>query len=242
MALRRAFFAGGVALALTFCGVARSATIFDNPANQLADPAILASQTPHSAAYVASNVFDGIFGSGNGEYATTNAIAGDAFIDFDFGAPQAIGGFVFYQRLGGADGVTGFQLVFDDNSDFSTPLATKTFATSGVRDFTLLNDSAGSRQQFEFPSGVNAQYVRWDVVSAIGNGYDGAAEMEFWTGVPVPEPSAYAMAVAGIACGGFCRLRGRQKSPRCGRGGHTLVERSPTPSPTPLIFLEQRSS
>jgi len=28
--------------------------------------------------------------------------------------------------------------------------------------------------------------------------------------------------------------RGRQKSPRCGRGGHTLVERSPTPFASPL--------
>lgn len=212
MAFTRSFFAGSVGLALTFCGTAQSATIFDIPANQLVDPAIIASQTPHSAAYVASNVFDGIFGTGSGEYATTNAVSGDAFIDFDFGVPQAIGGFVFYQRLGGADGVTGFQLVFDDNNDFSSPLATKSFATSGVRDFTLLNDTAGSRQQFEFPSGVNARYVRWDVVSAIGNGYDGAAEMEFWTGVAVPEPATCAMALAGIACGGFSVWRRRKRT------------------------------
>lgn len=207
MALKRSFFTASVALSLTVCGMAQSATIFDNPANQLADPAIIASQTPHSAAYVASNVFDGIFGTGSGEYATTNAVSGDAFIDFDFSVPQAIGGFVFYQRLGGADGVTSFQLVFDDNNDFASPLATKTFATSGVRDFTLLNDVAGSRQQFEFPSGVNARYVRWDVVSAIGNGYDGAAEMEFWTGVAVPEPSTCAMALVGLAGGAFSVCR-----------------------------------
>ncbi|GEM_PF-2748906 len=212
MAFTRSVFACTIGLALTFCGTAQSATIFDNPANQLADPAITASQTPHSAAYVASNVFDGIFGTGSGEYATTNAVSGDAFIDFDFGVPQAIGGFVFYQRLGGADGVTSFQLVFDDNNDFSSPLATKSFATSGVRDFTLLNDTAGSRQQFEFPSGVNARYVRWDVISAVGNGYDGAAEMEFWTGVAVPEPATFAMALAGIACGGFSVWRRRKRA------------------------------
>ena len=212
MAFTRSVFACTIGLALTFCGTAQSATIFDNPANQLADPAITASQTPHSAAYVASNVFDGIFGTGSGEYATTNAVSGDAFIDFDFGVPQAIGGFVFYQRLGGADGVTSFQLVFDDNNDFSSPLATKSFATSGVRDFTLLNDTAGSRQQFEFPSGVNARYVRWDVISAVGNGYDGAAEMEFWTGVAVPEPATFAMALAGVACGGFSVWRRRKRA------------------------------
>lgn len=196
-------------LALSACGAARAATIFDTLANQLADPAITASQTPHSAAYVASNVFDGIFGTGSGEYATTNAISGDAFIDFDFGVPQTIGGFVFYQRLGGADGVTSFQLIFDDTGTFSSPLATRTFATSGARDFTLLNDVAGSRQEFEFPAGVNARYVRWDVVSAIGNGYDGAAEMEFWTGVAVPEPGTSAMALAGLMGVGLSRWRRR---------------------------------
>lgn len=210
MAFQRSLFAGSVALALTVCGVAQAATIFDNPSNQLVDPTITASQTPHSAAYVASNVFDGIFGTGGGEYATTNAISGDAFIDFDFGVPQVIGGFVFYQRVGGADGVTSFELVFDDNNDFSSPLATKTFATSGVRDFALLNDAGGSRQQFEFPSGVNARYVRWDVVSAVGNGYDGAAEMEFWTGVAVPEPFTSALVLVGLASGGYL-VRWRRK-------------------------------
>ena len=212
MAMKRLVLMALAAVVLSLCGVAHAGTIFDAPSNQLADPAITASQTPHSAAYVASNVFDGIFGTGSGEYATTNAISGDAFIDFDFGVPQAIGGFVFYQRLGGADGVTSFQLIFDDSSDFSSPLATKTFATSGVRDFTLLNDVGGSRQEFEFPSGVNARYVRWDVVSAIGNGYDGAAEMEFWTGVAVPEPSASCMALAGLGCTGYSMFRRRKQA------------------------------
>lgn len=183
---------------LAASAVSSAAPIFSSPANQLADPAITNSQTPFSPAYVATNVFDGIFGSGSGEYSTTNEISGDAFIDFDFGTPKAIGGFVFYQRAGGADGVTGFQLIFDDTSDFSSPLATKTFATGGTRDFTLLNDTESARQQFEFPTGIDARYVRWDVVTAMGNGYDGAAEMEFWTGAPVPEPSASAAAVIGL--------------------------------------------
>lgn len=205
MAMHRFLLTGSVVAALAISGAAPAGTIFETPSNQLADPAITASQTPHSPAYVASNVFDGIFGTGSGEYATTNAVSGDAFIDFDFGVPQSIGGFVFYQRLGGADGVTSFQLIFDDSSNFASPLATKTFATSGVRDFTLLNDVGGSRQEFEFSSGVNARYVRWDVVSAMGNGYDGAAEMEFWTGVAVPEPATSAMALAGLMCGGLSR-------------------------------------
>ena len=119
IAMNQLIMTGSAAVMLSLCGVAQAGTIFNTPSNQLADPAITASQTPHSAAYVASNVFDGIFGTGGGEYATTNAISGDAFIDFDFGVPQSIGGFVFYQRLGGADGVTSFQLIFDDSSDAS---------------------------------------------------------------------------------------------------------------------------
>jgi len=208
MTIRGLVFAGSVALVLTVCDMVQAASIFNNPANELTDPAIIASQTPFSAAYVASNVFDGIFGTGNGEYATSNAVRGDAFIDFDFGTPKAVGGLVFYQRTGGADGVTSFQLIFDDSSDFSSPLATRTFATSGVRDFTLLNDQ-GNRQEFEFPVGVSARYVRWDVVSAIGNGYDGAAEMGFWTGVAVPEPTSCITALAGLACGGCSMFRRR---------------------------------
>jgi len=204
----RCVFVGPVALVLTVCGMAQAATIFNTPANQLADPTITASQTPHSAGYVASYVFDGVFGTGSGEYATSDAVSGGAFIDFDFVLPQAIGGFVFYQRLGGADGVTSFQLIFDDTNNFSSPLVTKTFATSGVRDFTLLNDSNGSRQQFEFPFDVNARYVRWQVVSATGNGYDGAAEMEFWTGAAVvPEPSGFAATSLLIGAAGLIRRR-----------------------------------
>jgi hypothetical protein len=187
-----------------------AATIFDNPANQLPDPTITGSATPFSGAYTAANVFDGIFASGSGEYATTNALYGDAYIDFDFGTPTAVGGFVFYQRLGGADGVTNFQLVFSNSSDFSSPISTLTFATSDPRDFTLLNDDGRTRQEFQFASGVEAQFVRWDVVTSIGNGYDGAAEMEFWGGVAVvPEPSATLLAGCGLIAIGGGWLRGR---------------------------------
>lgn len=191
----------------------RAATIFDVPTNELPDPAIIASATPFSSTYTAANVFDGIFRTGSGEYATTNAVSGDAFIDFDFGSPTTVGGFVFYQRLGGADGVTSFQLLFANAPDFLSPISTLTFATSGTRDFDLLNDSAGIRQEFAFASGIEARYVKWDVVSAVGNGYDGAAEMEFWGGAAVvPEPSACLL----VSCGLF-GLAGRRIRRQVGR-------------------------
>lgn len=208
--------AAAAACVLAMWAEVATASIFSDPMNQLSDPAITASQTPHSGSYVATNVFDGIFGSGTGEYATTNAVSGDAFIDFDFGTTTSISGFVFYQRVGGADGVTSFQLLFDDASDFASPHATRTFATSGVRDHTLLNDTAGARQQFEFTSGVQARYVRWDVVSAVGNGYDGAAEMEFWTGTTVPEPSLLGIAAGGLLGLAAHRMRGIRGRPISG--------------------------
>lgn len=203
--------AAGVVMGVLGANVeGRAGTVFDVPGNQLPDPAITTSATPFSSSYTAANVFDGIFQTGSGEYATSNAVNGDAFIDFDFGSPTAIGGFVFYQRLGGADGVTSFQLVFANAADFSSPLSVLTFATGGTRDFTLLNDSAGARQEFAFTSGIEARYVKWDVVSAVGNGYDGAAEMEFWGGAAVvPEPSASLPVGCGVLGLAGLRLRRR---------------------------------
>jgi hypothetical protein len=47
-----------------------------------------------------------------------------------------------------------------------------------------------------------------------GNGrFSGAVDnMAFWDAVPVPEPSTYAMALAGIACGGFSMWRRRKRA------------------------------
>jgi hypothetical protein len=47
-----------------------------------------------------------------------------------------------------------------------------------------------------------------------GNGrFSGAVDnMAFWDTVPVPEPSTYAMAFAGIACGGFSMWRRRKRA------------------------------
>jgi hypothetical protein len=193
-----------------------TATIFDASANLLSDPTIIASATPANDNYTTANVFDGIFGTGSGEYATSSGINGDAFIEFDFGSPTIVGGFVFYQRLGGADGITSFQLLFDDAADFSSPLSTLTFATSGNRDFDLLDDTAGARQEFAFSGGIEARYVKWDVISAQGNGYDGAGEMKFLgSAAAVPEPSTYLLLVCGLLglagrwlSGRFVKLQG----------------------------------
>jgi len=182
-----------------------SAGIFDDPGLELTDPSITASQTAHATSHSVDRVFDDNLGS---QYATgspTNAIA-DAFIDFDFGTATSIGGFVFHQRNVTADQVTDFDLIFSNNSDFSLPVATLNFATSGG-DFTLVTGTSTARQEFEFASSVATRYVRWEV-NASGNIYDGAAEMEFWA--PIPEPSALVLAALGLlGLIGFGRRRKR---------------------------------
>lgn len=190
--------------------IATAAMLFSDPVNELPDPVITNSQTPHNASYVAANVFDNdVSGAsndaGNG-YATTSAGGGtsnDAFIEFDFGVVTALDGFVFYQRGNNNDTVFNFDLIFSNNSDLSSPVGTLNFATNGSGDFLLLGDNPTNgmpqRQEFQFPASINARYVRWDVNSA-QSVFEGASEMEFWAfAAVVPESDALAMFAIG-AC------------------------------------------
>ena len=211
-------FTVGAAVALLVAGSTNSwgATIFDDSGNELTDPTITASQTRHNSDYDVDNIFDDdVSGSGNGagsEYATGNptSAAADAFVEFDFGVATEIGGFVFYQRGNNNDTVLSFNLIFDDTSDFSSPLSTLTFATTGTPDFALQGDNAVNntpdRQEFEFSTSITARYVKWDVTSSDSN-FDGASEMEFWS---VPEPTSLLLAV--ISC--FCLGLGVKRRPR----------------------------
>ena len=207
-------FAVGAVVAFLVAGSTNSwgATVFDDPGNELADPTITASQTAHSSSYAVDNIFDNdVSGAGNDAghgYATgtpTNAAA-DAFVEFDFGTATDIGGFVFYQRGNNNDTVLSFNLIFDDTSDFSSPLSTLTFDTTGTPDFALQGDNAVSgvpdRQEFEFSSNITARYVKWDVSSS-DSVFDGATEMEFWSSSVVPEPSSIVLTVISCLCLGL---------------------------------------
>lgn len=201
-------------IGLLFSSVAHS-TIFDDPTNELSDPTIAASHQAFNGGYSVDKVFDdNVSGSSNGfgnVYATGRQNnSQDAFIEFDFGSATTIGGFVFYQRGNNNDTVFGFDLIFDDSSDFSSPIQSLVFATSGVSDFLLQGDNAVNRrpdrQEFEFASGITAQYVRWSVNRPSQTRFEGAAEMEFWA-TPVPEPSTTALLALGLLGVGFARKR-----------------------------------
>lgn len=183
--------------------VTRAATVFDDPANELADPTITSSQIPFSGSYSADKVFDNnVTGADNGagnEYATGGNFA-DAFINMDFGTTTTVGGYVFYQRGNNVDTITSFTLTFSDAQDFSVIIDSFSFATSGSPDFALQGDNAVNgtpdRQQFEFSSPVSARYIRWESIAS-DTIYDGAAQMEFWRASAIPEPSS--LLLGGIA-------------------------------------------
>lgn len=218
--MRRTLSVVAVVLGVLAWGeVARSAPmLFSDPLNELPDPTITDFRQAHVFNdYGVANVFDDdVSGASNGNgnvYATGRFLSGvaDAFIDFDFGAATTIGGFVFYQRGNNSDTVFSFNMIFDDNADFLSPLATLAFGTTGTPDFTLQGDNAVNfrpdRQEFAFVVPISAQYVKWDVTASEGI-FDGAAEMEFWAAVP--EPTSLLLFGTGLAAVGLRRYR--QKS------------------------------
>ena len=174
-----------------------AASIFDDLSNELTDPSITTSAPRYNGTFDVSNVFDDNLSNTYG----TGGVAADAFIDFDFSAATIVGGFVFAQR--GSELVTDFDLIFSNNADFTAPVATLNFATTGTPDFTLATGTTEALQQFEFASAVNARYVKWEA-NASNNIFDGAAEMQFWT---VPEPSTTAL----LGLGGLALILRRRR-------------------------------
>jgi len=189
-----------VALILVFAVITVVAADAHAATTLLPNPTITASQTPHSGSYVAANVFNqdptqtSLPGGSGLVYATgspTSANA-DAFINFDFGSPRYITEYHFWDRANDNDTVFGFNLILDDNSDFSSPIRTFTFSEPiGGSDFALLPDDGANASRETFPfssaanspvSGITAQYARWEVTSSQGI-YDGATEMRFYTDV-----------------------------------------------------------
>jgi hypothetical protein len=170
-------------LVLALAPAAQAASIFDDPGNELADPSIGDSQPAFNSTRTVDNIFDGSVENDN----CYMVDSGKAFVNLDFGAETTVGGYVWYQNGDqGGDQVYGFSLIFSNSSDFSAPATTLTFALTGTPDFTIVQGRHPRRQEFEFTSPVDAQYVRYEVTD--GQKYNGAGEMEFWA--PPPPPTA----------------------------------------------------
>jgi len=158
--------------------------------------------TPTGSSIASASVIGGATAF-NGQYALANAVGGDAgsgieagveyaslsqgtnmFVDFDLGATVPISGFDFFDRIGGVDRTTAFDLIFSDDPTFTTTVATQSYTASGW----------GYDQTF---AAVNARYVRLDATATAGVGNNsGISEMIFYT---VPEPSSALLGLLGLA-------------------------------------------
>jgi hypothetical protein len=162
---------------------------------ELPDPTIVANAP-------AFNTFDvSYFLDDNFAFDYASAGQGtNTFVDFDFGVATLISQIVYTDRTtaGGANGsgivgagassdnVTGYDLIFDDASDFATPLFTQGVSSPGFSN----TDPAVS---INGGLGIMARFVRFDVTASNGSNV-GGSEIQFFT---VPEPPS-------LALGAFC--------------------------------------
>jgi T5SS/PEP-CTERM-associated repeat protein len=62
------------------------------------------------------------------------------------------------------------------------------------------------------PGGFSLAYYQTDAAAKSFTGYDGLGGYTILTATAVPEPSTYAMALAGLACGGWSMFRRRKRA------------------------------
>lgn len=136
----------------------------------LANPSVQAAATPFSGAFVGSNVFD----NGLNEYASAN-LGTSTFLEFNFGAPKAIDGFVNVTRNNTADNVGNSRLIFDTDGTPGFNAATDT-----VVNFTAANTGNNGQGFVNRFSSTTAQFARWEVLTSLGPSQNlGAMEMSF---------------------------------------------------------------
>jgi len=147
------------------------------------------------------------------------------FVDFDFGAPTLISRIVYTDRTssGGANGsgaggsgdnVTGYDLIFSDNS---------IFGDAGDVTVSVLSPGFGNTDPpvlINGGVGLTSRFVRFDVTGTSGGANVGGAEIEFFTTSVVPEPSSLWTLLSGVGLLGCDWLRrkraGSQHTPTPG--------------------------
>jgi hypothetical protein len=130
---------------------------------------VIGSATAFSPQFAAANAANGIAGIGNVsgvEYASAGLGAG-AYVDFDLGSVQAVRGFDLFDRLFLIDRVSSFDLIFSNNADMSSPVATRSYSKAS---------SWTASDTFTAP--ILARYVRFDVTAGSGN--TGLGDIQFY--------------------------------------------------------------
>jgi hypothetical protein len=163
-------------------------------------PTVIGGAPAFGAAFALENAVNGDAGrtgaAGSGiEYASAS-LGPNMFVDFDMGSVRPIAGFDFYDRFGSAAGVlvdrvNTFDLLFSNDSTFSTGVTTMSFTPGDW----------GYSQQF---APVNARYVRFDATSTANpTSNSGIQEITFYA---VPEPASGLM----LLCGAVTLARRRR--------------------------------
>jgi hypothetical protein len=140
----------------------------------LVNPLVTGEATPFNASYTGDNVFDSIAETAGGEYASQGQGAA-TFLEFNFGAPVTVDGFVNVTRANNVDAIGDSRLIFDTDGVPGFNAATDT-----VRDFNAANTGANGMGFINRFAGVTAQLARWEVTSLAGAGLNiGSMEMRF---------------------------------------------------------------
>ena len=167
-----------------------------DPGLQLA-PTLIGSAPAFSGAFAASLAIDG-------NPFTDYASAGqgvNTFLDFDFGQRTLITEVEYFDRQssgvpqgsgggGSADNVQLFNLIFSQDSIFGNQ-------DDIIAQYQSPNAADSLQLLINNGEGINARYVRWDVISGAG-GNLGVGELRFFTGPIIPEPATAALALVSL--------------------------------------------